>query len=101
MDGFEQPYIVRGTPLALESAVHSLLPETGSVEVQRDTPGRHHAEHTHPTHEILRIVSGTITFHLGNEDHFCTPGDSLYLPANTPHGSTAGENGCLYIIATK
>lgn len=93
--------IEEGIPISLEAAVYSLLPETGSVEVQRDTPERHHAKHTHPTHEILLIVSGSITFHLGEDDYVCTSGDRLYLPVNTLHASTAGEKGCLYVISIK
>ncbi len=101
MEMFEKSHVLRGTPISLETAVYSLLPETGSVEIQRDTPGRHHATHTHPTDEILLIVSGNITFHLGHEDHVCTSGDQLYLSTPTKHASTAGEKGCLYVIAIR
>lgn len=99
MEMFKKPKILRGTQTSLESAIYSLLPETGSVEVQRDTPKRHHPTHTHPTHEILLIVSGSITFHLNQEDHICASGDRLYLPVNTVHASTAGEEGCIYVIS--
>lgn len=101
MKTLESHRILRGTPISLEAAIYSLLPETGSVEVQRDTPERHHARHTHPTDEILLIVSGSMTFHLDQVDYTCTSGDRLHLPVNTEHASTAGEEGCLYVIATK
>ena len=93
-----QPKIVQGSSITLEEAVMELLPETGSVEVQRDTPGREHPTHTHPTDEILLIVSGDITFTVGSEQNHCTSGDRLYLPKGTEHASIAGEGGCLYII---
>lgn len=101
MEMFKEPQIIMGTLVSLESAIYSLLPETGSVEVQRDAPKRYHAEHSHPTHEILLIVNGIITFHLNQEDYVCSSGDRLYLPARIKHSSTAGENGCLYVIALK
>ncbi|MFC7442999.1 hypothetical protein [Laceyella putida] len=64
---FDKPQIQRGNPITLEQAVMELLPVTGSVEVQRDTPGREHPTHTHPTHETLLIVNGSITFTIGEE----------------------------------
>jgi quercetin dioxygenase-like cupin family protein len=85
----------------LGKVVAELLPETGSVEVQRDTPGREHALHTHPTDETLHIVAGSITFEVAGERSECGPGDRLLLPAETPHASMAGPEGCLYVIALR
>jgi len=98
------PEIRTGTALGLEASVHALLPTTGSVEVQRDTPRREHAEHEHPTAETLLIVDGEITFwwkDAAGERHTAPagPGDRLLLPAGTRHGSVAGDQGCLYVIA--
>lgn len=83
----------------LEEVVVELLPETGSVEVQRDTPGRAHPAHTHPTDETLHILAGTITFEAEGRSSECGPGDRLLLPRETPHSSIAGPRGCLYVIA--
>jgi mannose-6-phosphate isomerase-like protein (cupin superfamily) len=95
---FNKPQVLRGEPVTLEQAVMELLPITGSVEVQRDTPGRQHPTHTHPTHETLLIVNGSITFTIGEESWECTSGDRLLLPKNTVHSSIASEEGCEYII---
>ncbi|SEM94502.1 cupin domain-containing protein [Lihuaxuella thermophila] len=95
---FDRPRVLRGEEVTLEQAVMELLPVTGSVEVQRDTPGREHPTHTHPTHETLLIVSGSITFTIGEESWKCTSGDRLILPKGTLHSSIAGEEGCVYII---
>ncbi|HYO54047.1 cupin domain-containing protein [Archangium sp.] len=78
-----------------------LLPKTGSVEVQRDTPRREHSTHTHPTDEILLVVGGKITFMAEGLEETCTSGGRLYLPKGTPHSSIAGEEGCVYIIALR
>jgi FPC/CPF motif-containing protein YcgG len=93
------PEIVRGERVELEPAVMELLPTTGSVEVQRDTPGREHPTHTHPTDETLLIVDGSITFRYGDQQATCTSGDHLLLPEGTEHSSVAGEEGCVYVIA--
>ena len=91
----------RGTPIALEEAVMKLLPETGSVEVQRDTPYREHKTHTHPTNETLLIISGDIAFTVGSKTINCSSGYRALLPSETVHSSIAGKNGCLYILALK
>jgi quercetin dioxygenase-like cupin family protein len=95
------PTVVHGDSQGLEQAILSMLPETGSVEVQRDTPGREHLPHLHPTPETLLIVEGSITFYWSDESAECGPGDRLLLPSGTLHGSVAGEKGCLYVIATR
>ncbi len=95
------PRIERGAPLPLERAVMELLPETGSVEVQRDTPHREHPTHRHATDETLLVLDGEITFAWNGEQSTCSPGDRLLLPAGTVHSSVAGERGCLYLIAMR
>lgn len=91
--------VVPGTARTMEEAVLELLPPTGSVEVQRDTPFREHPIHTHPTDETLLILDGSISFTVGEDTGHCGPGDRLLLPEETPHGSIAGPEGCLYVIA--
>lgn len=97
----KEPQIMRGEPVDMEHAVLELLPETGSVEVQRDTPARTHDLHTHPTSETLLVIDGSITFRWNGTEAECRSGDRLLLPAETVHGSTAGPDGCLYVIATE
>ncbi len=88
-----------GNPTTLERSVRILLPDTGSVEVQRDTPYREHKAHMHPTNETLLIVNGDITFTVEDRQITCTSGDRILLPVNTMHSSIAGETGCIYVIA--
>jgi quercetin dioxygenase-like cupin family protein len=67
----------------------------------RDAPGEVTAAHTHPTPETLVVVEGEITFRAGEVEVTCRPGDRFLLPAETPHESVAGPDGCLYLIATR
>lgn len=93
-----EPTIKRDKSIDMHSAVMQLLPETGSVEVQRDTPGRKHPTHMHPTHETLLIIDGEIEFRFGDQNEVCQSGDRLFLPVGIRHTSTAGPNGCIYVI---
>lgn len=85
----------------LGTVVTSLIPNTGSVEIQVDSPFRRHSPHQHLVNETLHIVSGEITFDIGGKIFCCKPGDRLLLPRNTLHASTAGKFGCRYVIATR
>lgn len=85
----------KGSPVTMEQAVMALLPETGSVEVQRDAPHKEHKTHTHLVNETLLIIVGEITFTVGDNQMTCTSGDRILLTANTPHSSRAGGNGCI------
>lgn len=95
----KSPRVVSGPSVTLEKAVLELLPEAGSVEVQRDPPGFAHAPHTHPMDETLLIVSGSIAFDCDGRQLACAPGDRLLLPEGMSHSSRAGAQGCTYIIA--
>lgn len=99
--GFEKPTVQKTQTHDLTAVIGQLLPPTGSVEVQLDTPHRVHMTHMHPTDETLHIVEGAITFKVGEAELVCGPGDRLLLPANTEHASVAGEQGCTYVIATR
>jgi FPC/CPF motif-containing protein YcgG len=97
----KHPEVISTNVKNLEEAVTELLPPTGSVEVQYDTPFRVHAQHHHPVDETLHIIHGEITFEHENTSVTCGSGDRLILPAMTPHRSKAGKDGCLYVIASR
>lgn len=99
--GAQRPTVQKTNIVKLATTIQSLLQPTGSVEVQVDTPFRTHALHQHKTDETLHIIQGDIQFQLDGATIRCKAGDRLLLPANTPHASTAGEDGCLYVIATR
>lgn len=96
-----KPAVQKTNVTDLILAIADLLPPTGSIEIERDTPYRIHSLHSHQTDETLHIVQGEIEFQLNGATMHCSAGDRLLLPATTPHASIAGKLGCLYVIATR
>jgi hypothetical protein len=84
---------------ALPHEIFSMLPAQGSIELQRDAPGKEHAWHTHPTDETLLILAGSLRFYWEGGERICRPGDAIRLPAGTRHGSVALADGAVYAIA--
>jgi quercetin dioxygenase-like cupin family protein len=95
--------IIAGTKtvFSIDPAILELLPSQGSVELQRDAPGKVHHFHAHPVDEILVIISGTLNFVWEGGERICRAGDTIILPAGTLHQSEALDDGALYAIATR
>jgi quercetin dioxygenase-like cupin family protein len=51
--------------------------------------------------EILVIISGGLNFKWEDGERICRPGDTIFLPAGTPHQSEALDEGAIYAIATR
>lgn len=79
--------------------IEKLLPDQGAIEVQRDVPGKEHAWHTHETDETLVIIDGSVRFYWDQGEKVCGKGTVISLPAGTPHGSIALDDGATYLIA--
>ncbi len=86
------------TELSIDPAIVALLPEQGSVELQRDAAGKVHHFHTHPVDEILMIIKGALKFEWDGGERICRPGDTILLPAGTRHQSEALDE-VIYAIA--
>lgn len=79
-----------------------LLPDQGSIELQRDQPGKVHDWHWHSVDEELFLMEGDITLFWseGGErrERLCSAGEVIRLSAGTLHGSVAGAGGGVYVI---
>src|SRR5882672_2800555 len=89
------------TEFSIDPAILELLPAQGSVELQHDAAGKVHHFHTHPVDEILMIISGRLNFMWDGGERIVRAGDTILLPAGTPHQSEALEGGAVYAIATR
>jgi quercetin dioxygenase-like cupin family protein len=89
------------TEFAIDPVILNLLPEQGSIELQHDAAGKVHHLHTHPVDEVLVIISGRLNFIWDGGERIVGAGDTILLPAGTPHQSEALEGGAVYVIATR
>ena len=64
------------------------------VEV-RIASGSEVPEHTHPHEQAGHVVSGRVTFRIGETEHALGPGDSYLIPGDLPHYVRALEAATL------
>jgi quercetin dioxygenase-like cupin family protein len=60
-------------------------------------PGAVAAEHRHPNEQLGIVLSGSMTFRIGEETREIGPGTTYRILANVPHTATAGPEGCVVI----
>jgi len=51
--------------------------------------------HAHPHEQITHLVSGRVSFELDGKKMELSPGDSVLMRADVPHGATAIEDSVL------
>ena len=56
-----------------------------------------HAPHTHMQEEIILILRGDVTMHIGEKFYPASPGDVVFLPSRIPHALlNTGKKQCEY-----
>ena len=62
-------------------------------------PGETYPVHDHPYHKHLVVERGSITFHMMKPNRIVElhVGDTLDIPANTPHSATVGPSGVVCV----
>jgi hypothetical protein len=97
------PVITTEATLPIVERIAHFGPVQGSFEYQNDQAGKTHNWHKHSVDETLFVLEGGMEIFWLDVDGVrraqCDSGTRIELPANTVHGSTAGESGCTYIIA--
>lgn len=67
-----------------------------TITIHRLMPGHQPRPHRHPNEQIAYIISGTIRFIVGGEEHFVGPGGMLVIPPNVEHwGEVIGNEPVL------
>jgi mannose-6-phosphate isomerase-like protein (cupin superfamily) len=57
--------------------------------------------HAHPGAEFLYVLSGTLSVHVGGEEHVLHAGDSMYFDSSVPHGyRKSGGRTCAALVVT-
>jgi quercetin dioxygenase-like cupin family protein len=54
-------------------------------------------EHSHVNEQTGMLISGSLTFRIGDEAQELTPGATWAIPANVPHSVDAGPDGAFLI----
>jgi len=52
-------------------------------------PGSGATMHSHPHEQVGYVIEGELEFTVGEQTRRLTAGDSIYIPAGTPHGCSA------------
>ena len=59
--------------------------------------------HQHPGAEFIYVLSGTLTLHLGDEQHTLDARDSIYFDSTVPHAyrkAGTGTKACCAVVVT-
>ena len=57
--------------------------------------------HDHPGVELIYALQGTLSVHVGGEEHTLEAGDSMYFDSSVPHGyRRSGTRACSAIVVT-
>jgi transcriptional regulator with XRE-family HTH domain len=57
--------------------------------------------HQHPGAEFIYVLQGTLSVHVGEEEHALEQGDSMYFDSSLPHGyRRSGGRACSAIVVT-
>jgi quercetin dioxygenase-like cupin family protein len=50
--------------------------------------------HAHPEEQVVYVLSGEVTYRVGNDERLLTAGDIVVIPPFTPHGAWTGASAC-------
>jgi quercetin dioxygenase-like cupin family protein len=54
-------------------------------------------EHSHENEQLGMVLSGSVSFRLGDETRELGPGGTWRIPPNTPHGVRVGPDGAVVV----
>jgi unsaturated pyranuronate lyase len=80
----------------LGRALHGDELTLGLVELE---PGIHLPEHQHPNEQLGLVLTGSITFTVGDETRELGPGGTWCIPGGMPHTADVGPEGAVVIDA--
>lgn len=70
---------------------HILKKQTGNISLFAFDKGEGLSEHTTPFDALVMVVDGKVDITIGETRHLLETGDSIIMPANTPHALNAVE----------
>jgi (S)-ureidoglycine aminohydrolase len=86
--GYRRDFFNRATSQLAQFEMHTTALDADSVS---------HAPHTHVQEEIILILRGNVTMHIGDDFYPASPGDVVFLPSLVPHAlMNTGRKQCEY-----
>jgi quercetin dioxygenase-like cupin family protein len=95
MGAFEDLADIRPLPIWDGIVARNVVGRAMNMAVVELAPGAVAAEHAHPNEQLGIVLSGTMTFRIGEETREIGPGTTYDIPADVPHMATAGPDGCV------
>lgn len=75
----------------------SVNSETLMLSLVRLSPNTIVPQHHHVNEQAGSVVSGRLTFTIGEESRDVVAGQGYLIPPGAPHGAVAGPDGCLVV----
>lgn len=60
-------------------------------------PGSVVPEHSHPNEQLGLVVSGSVSFRIGDEERDLSQGGTWYIPPDVPHEVHVGPQGAVIV----
>jgi len=80
--------------LAPGLAARAVVGERMTMAVVDLEPNAVAPRHQHENEQLGFVISGTMTFRIGDEERELHAGDTYAIPSNVLHGGLAGPHGC-------
>jgi quercetin dioxygenase-like cupin family protein len=81
------------------AAARSVHGERLTIAVVELDPGSVVPEHSHDNEQLGIVLSGTLSFRVGDEERDLGPGGTWRIPPNVPHEVRVGSNGAVVLDA--
>ena len=95
MSAFDDLAAIRPLPIWNGIVARSVVGEEMTMAIVELDPGAVAAEHSHPNEQLGFVISGTISFRIGDEMRQLEPGGTYAIPGGVAHEATAGPDGCV------
>jgi quercetin dioxygenase-like cupin family protein len=95
VSAFEELGDLRPLPIWDGILARAVVGEEMTMAIVELDPNAVAAEHHHANEQLGIVLSGTMTFRIGDETREIGPGMTYRILADVPHTATAGPDGCV------
>ena len=97
MSAFEELGDLRPLPIWDGILARAVVGEEMTMAVVELAPNAVAAEHHHANEQLGIVLTGTMTFRIGDETRELGPGGTWSIPPDIPHEVVAGQEGAVVI----